>query len=275
MENIDDSSMTTITVNESRSPEDVKEEEVSLSKEQDTSESQKDKTFIPSNSSSNADDSYSDTLSPEDLDLLSSQCDTNVPEKRVRRKPDFYNVASMCAEISGEQLTTSDVLNSSEKEQWQCAIKDELKSFSENDTWELVDRPKGKTVVKAKWVFKRKFNSDGEVRYRARLVAKGFTQKKGIDFDTFSPVLRYSTFRLLLALSVQLDLKMNHLDVPTAFLNGFLKETVYMEVPECSEFNNCKNKVLRLKRAIYGLKQSARAWYIRVEDCLLKLGYVF
>ncbi|CAH2103986.1 unnamed protein product [Euphydryas editha] len=274
MENIDDSSMTTITVNESRPPEDVKEEEVSLSEEQDTSENQNDKTFIPSNSSSDADDSYSDTLSPEDLDLFSTQCDTNVPEKRVRRKPDFYNVVNMCAEISGEQLTTSDVLNSSEKEQWQCAIKDELKSFSENDTWELVDRPKDKTVVKAKWVFKKKFNSDGEVRYRARLVAKGFTQKKGIDFnETFSPVLRYSTFRLLLALSVQLDLKMNHLDVPTAFLNGFLKETVYMEIPECSEFNNCKNKVLRLKRAIYGLKQSARAWYIRVEDCLLKLGY--
>ncbi|CAH2088142.1 unnamed protein product [Euphydryas editha] len=144
MENIDDSSMTTITVNESRPPEDVKEEEVSLSEEQDISESQKDKTFIPSNSSSDTDDSYSDTLSPEDLDILSTQCDTNVPEKRVRRKPDFYNVVNMCAEISGEQLTISDVLNSSEKEQWQCAIKDELKSFSENDTWELVDRPKDK-----------------------------------------------------------------------------------------------------------------------------------
>lgn len=131
------------------------------------------------------------------MDLLSTQCNTNVPEKGVRRKPDYYNVASMWVEIAGKQLTTSDVLNSSEKEQWQCAIKDELKSFSENDTWELVDRPKDKTVVKAKWVFKKKFNSDGEVRYMARLVGKGFTQKNGIDFDeTFSPVLRYSTFRL-------------------------------------------------------------------------------
>lgn len=274
MENIDDSSATTITIDESRPPVEAEEEHVSVSEEWDTSNSQMDRTFIPNDSSNDTDDSYSDTLSPEDLDLLPTQCDTNLPEKRVRRKPDYYNVASMCVEIAGEELTTSDVLNSSEKEQWQCAIREELKSFSDNDTWELVDRPKDKTVVKAKWVFKKKLNSDGEVRYRARLVAKGFTQKKGIDFDeTFSPVLRYSTFRLLLALSVQLDLKMNHLDVPTAFLNGFLKETVYMEVPECSEFSDCNNKVLRLKRAIYGLKQSARAWYIRVEDCLLKLGY--
>lgn len=273
MENIDDRSTTTITIDESISHENAQEEETSESENQDASESQKDKTFIPSDFSSETDDSYSDTLAPEDMDLQSTQCNINVPEKRVRRKPDYYK-ASMCVEMSGEQLTTSDVLNSPEKEKWQCAIAEELKSFSENDTWELVDRPKDKTVVKAKWVFKKKFNSDGEVRYRARLVAKGFAQKKGIDFDeTFSPVLRYSTFRLLLAFSVQLDLSMNHLDVPTAFLNGILKETVYMEVPECSEFNHCNNKVLRLKRAIYGLKQSARAWYIRVEDCLLKLGY--
>lgn len=74
-------------------------------------------------------------------------------------------------------------------------------------------------------------------------------------------------------MSVQLDLRINHLDVPTAFINGFLKENVYMEVPECSEFNNCNNEVLRLKRTVYGRKQSARAWYIRVEDYLLKLGY--
>ncbi|KAJ8737027.1 hypothetical protein PYW07_000298 [Mythimna separata] len=269
MENIDDSSATTITINEERPPEGVQEEE-----EQDTSVSQKDETFIPGNSSSDTDTSYSDTLSPEDMDLVSMQRDSSTPEKRVRRKPDYYGYANMCAEMTGEPITVSDILNSPEKEQWQCAMKEELKSFRENDTWELTDRPKDKTVVKSKWVFKKKLNSEGDVRYRARLVAKGFTQLKGIDFnETFSPVLRYSTFRLLIALSVKLDLKMNHLDVPTAFLNGFLDETVFMEIPECSEFQNCNNKVLKLKKAVYGLKQSARAWHIRVEDCLLKLGY--
>lgn len=96
-----------------------------------------------------------------------------------------------------------------------------------------------------------------------------------MDFnETYSPVLRYSTLRLLFALSVNLDLNMNHLDVPTAFLNGYINECVFMELPENSEHvNNCKSKVLKLKRAIYGLKQSARAWYVRVEESLLKLGY--
>lgn len=186
----------------------------------------------------------------------------------------IIKVQNVCVEISDEQISLSDAMSGSEKDQWQSAMQQELKSFQENDSWELVDRPSEGTIVKNKWVFKKKYNTEGEVRYRARLVAKGFTQVEGIDFnETFSPVLKYSTFRLLLALSVQLNLKINHLDVPTAFLNGFLHETVYMEIPEYSNIVNCNSKVLRLKKAIYGLKQSARAWYSRVEECLLKLKF--
>jgi hypothetical protein len=112
------------------------------------------------------------------------------------------------------------------------------------------------------------------VRFRARLVAKRFTQKEGVDYrETYSPVLRYSTLRLLFALSVKLKFTIiNHLDVTTAFLNGYRDENVYMQVPPNLE---CKSKsVLKLKRAVYGLKQSARAWNKRVDDCLLELGYV-
>ncbi|GBP29746.1 Retrovirus-related Pol polyprotein from transposon RE1; Endonuclease RE1 [Eumeta japonica] len=112
------------------------------------------------------------------------------------------------------------------------------------------------TVVQCKWVFKKKYNSVGEVRYRARLVAKGFTQKAGIDYhETFSPVLRYTTLRLLFSLSVKLNLDIRHLDVTTAFLNGYLNECVYMEKPINYRDSNDMNKVLKLKRAIYGLKQ--------------------
>jgi hypothetical protein len=102
---------------------------------------------------------------------------------------------------------------------------DELNSFEENEVWELVDLPRNASAVDCKWVFKKK-NGDSEnsVRYRARLVAKGFSQKSGIDYsETFSPVVRFSTLRLLLALSVELDLEIIHLDVSD---NGFLKWAV-------------------------------------------------
>lgn len=227
-----------------------------------------DVTYVPSELSSEDDTFYE----PDNVAVVTQEA-LEVP-KRVRRFPDYYGYSNMCVENVGDNISLTDAVTGPEKVQWQSAMEEEIQSFIVNDTWELVDRPKEGTVVKNKWVFKKKYNGDGQVRYRARLVAKGFTQKKGQDFDeTFSPVLRYSTLRLLLALSVKLDLDMNHLDVPTAFLNGFIKENVYMEIPECSSFTNCDNKVLKLKRAIYGLKQSARAWYTRVEECLLNLGY--
>ncbi|CAG9564386.1 unnamed protein product [Danaus chrysippus] len=100
MENTDDSSATTITIDESRPPKEAEEEHDSVSEEQDTSDNPMDETFIPNESSNDTDDSYCDTLSPDDLDVLPTQCDTNLPEKRVRRKPDYYNVASMCVEIA-------------------------------------------------------------------------------------------------------------------------------------------------------------------------------
>lgn len=273
MENTDASSTTSIVIKENKEP-DESADAVPVTSSDD--ENQNDKTYVPDNSSSDTDDSFVDTssLSPEERNLISRQCDINLPEKRVRRKPDFYQNANMCVEVSDGEISLSEAMSGSEKDQWQNAMKEELKSFRDNDSWELVDRPKEGTVVKNKWVFKKKYNSEGEARFRARLVAKGFTQKKGIDFnETFSPVLRYSTLRLLLALSVELGLKINHLDVPTAFLNGLLHEVVYMEIPECSDIEKCNNKVLKLKKAVYGLKQSARAWYTRVEDCLLKLEF--
>lgn len=112
------------------------------------------------------------------------------------------------------------------------------------------------------------------MRYRARLLAKGFGQKAGVDYhETFSPVVRYSTLRLLFALAAKLNLDITHLDVTTAFLNGFLNETVYMKKPVTFESDKDDNTVFKLKRAIYGLKQSSRAWYERVNDYLLNLGY--
>ncbi|GBP47870.1 Retrovirus-related Pol polyprotein from transposon TNT 1-94 [Eumeta japonica] len=193
MEKTDDSLSSSIGIEENR-PLDTSAEKVP---ENDSDEeNQHDETYVP-DVASDSEDSFEDTmtLSPEAEDIISQDSVESLPEKRVRRKPDFYQSANMCVEMLDEHISLSDAMNGSEKDQWQSAMQQELESFRDNDSWELVDRPSEGTIVKNKWVFKKKHNTEGEVRYRARLVAKGFTQKKGIDYnETFSPVLKYSTF---------------------------------------------------------------------------------
>lgn len=194
---------------------------------------------------------------------------------RNRRPPARYGFGGACfSQNDSTELSLQEVLQGPEREQWLQAIREELLSFEENSAWELVDPPADGSIVQCKWVLKKKYEIDDKVRYRARLVAKGFTQKFGVDYDeTFSPVVRHTTLRLLFALSVKLKFDISHLDVTTAFLNGDLDEVIYMQKPEC--FNNSDNgKVLKLKKAIYGLKQSSRMWYKKVDDCLTKSGYV-
>lgn len=196
-----------------------------------------------------------------------------------QRKPknfDDYVTYACQTDVNAEDvpLSVSDALSRTDSDRWRQAIEAELASFEENDAWEVVEKPDSATVVKCKWVFKKKFDSENNVRYKARLVAKGYTQKPGVDYDeTFSPVIRHSTLRFLLGLSVQLNLKTTHLDVTTAFLNGSLTETVYMMRPECFEKSVNRGQVLKLKRAIYGLKQASRVWYEKVENVLTKLCY--
>lgn len=224
-----------------------------------------DSTFIPSE--------Y------EDADEDSSGSNVSVPEvrksNRERKGPQRYGwLVDENIHDDGSDLTLQEALEGPEKEQWLNAVNEELQSFNDNGAWELVDAPKSGTIVKCKWVLKKKYDSDNKVRFRARLVAKGFMQKQGVDYsETFSPVVRHTTLRMLFALSVQLGLDVTHLDVTTAFLNGELDETVYMHKPDCFSSPECDGKVLKLKKAIYGLKQSSRAWYRRVDDCLVSIGY--
>lgn len=172
------------------------------------------------------------------------------------------------------ELTLEEALKGSERDQWLQAVREELKCFEENCAWEVVDVPKSGTIVQCKWVLKKKIGPDNQVRYRARLVAKGFTQRPGVDYvETFSPVVRHSTLRLLFALSVKLKLDITHLDVTTAFLNGELNENIFMQKPQGFHCED-SSKVLKLKKAIYGLKQASRMWYQKVDECLTKNGYV-
>ena len=140
------------------------------------------------------------------------------------------------------------------------AMQDEIKFLHDNHTYELVNLRKGKRVLKNKWVYRIKHEENNtQPRYKARLVVKGFGQKKGIDFgEIFSPIIKMSSIRIVLDLATSLDLKVEHLNVKTAFLHDDLEETIYMEQPEGFVKRGEENKVCRLKKAIYGLKQASR-----------------
>lgn len=198
-------------------------------------------------------------------------------EKRTRKPPERYGLKTITVSDTvqeTEQIDFSEALKGPEAKKWKLAMKEELKSFHENDAWELVNVPPDVSIVQCKWVLNKKLDVNDKVRYRARLVAKGFTQQHGIDYmDTFSPVVRHSTLRMLFALSVQWGMDITHLDVTTAFLNGHLKENIYMSIPEGLKIKNCNGKILKLKKAIYGLKQSSLVWYKKVKDCLCNLDF--
>lgn len=148
--------------------------------------------------------------------------------------------------------------------EWKEAIFEEMKALEKNTTWEPVYLPKGKIVVGCKWVFNVKYGSDGSLEmYKARLVAKGFTHTYGIDYsETFSPVAKLDTVQVLLSVAVNLDWPSYQLDVKNAFLDGDLEDEVCMESPPgfTEKFGA---KVCRLKKYLYGLKQSRRTWFER------------
>ena len=137
-------------------------------------------------------------------------------------------------------------------------MESEMKSLHLNGVLELVEPPLNRKIVGSKWIFKRKVDANGSLeRYKARLVAQGCTQKFGLDYEEiFSPVVRFEFVRCLLALGAQHKLHLHQMDVSTAFLHGELSEEVYMRQPEGFVESGQENLVCRLKRSIYGLKQS-------------------
>ena len=159
---------------------------------------------------------------------------------------------------------------------WKAAVDEEVRALEKNGTWEITDLPRGKKPVGCKWIFTVKYKADGNVdRYKARLVAKGFTQSYGIDYqETFAPVAKLNTVRVLLSLAANLDWSLHQLDVKNAFLNGDLEEEVYMDIPAGLETTSNFNKVCRLRKSLYGLKQSPRAWFERFTKVVKRYGFV-
>ncbi|GMJ14768.1 hypothetical protein HRI_005146000 [Hibiscus trionum] len=218
----------------------------------------------------------------EESEPENSEAPTTRQSDRVRRRPNWHsdyfiegNVAYCLLTEDGEPSTFEEAMNNSDASQWMAAMQEEIEALHKNNTWELVPLPQGRKPIGNKWVFKIKRNGDDQVeRYRARLVVKGYAQKEGIDFnEIFSPVVRLTTVRVVLAMCATLNLHLEQLDVKTAFLHGDLEEEIYMLQPEGFEEKEKKNLVCRLNKSLYGLKQAPRCWYKRFDSFIMSLGY--
>src|SRR5713226_7336055 len=144
---------------------------------------------------------------------------------------------------------------------WQASMKEEFNSLQKSNTWELVDLPLGRKLVQCKWVYKTKFSADGSpLKYKAILVAKGYSQVHGIDYnETFAPVAKMDSIRLALAIAASKQWEVHHMDVKCAFLNGDITEYIYMQ--QAQGFVSNPSFVCRLKKPLYELKQAPMAWY--------------
>ena len=151
-------------------------------------------------------------------------------------------------------------------------MQDEINQFYRNKVWTLVPPPPGKTIIGTKWIFRNKMDEVGRIiRNKARLVAQGYRQEEGIDFDeTFAPVARLEAIRIFLAYAAFMGFIVYQMDVKSAFLNGKLCEEVYVKQPPGFESSEFPNHVCKLHKALYGLKQAPRAWYDTLSKFLLK-----
>ena len=197
------------------------------------------------------------------------------------------------------EIPTKEAVIGPDGEDWLQAMAEEVKSILKNDTWLLVERPENKKIIGSRMVLRNKYKPDGSLdRRKARIVARGFAQQPGIHFNqTFAPVARLSSIRLLVALAANYGMTIKQLDVTTAYLNGVIKEEIFMETPKyltealetvihrersCSEIRIKAEKMLQeletgdkvclLKKSLYGLRQSGRSWHEKLDEMMRKFG---
>jgi hypothetical protein len=177
--------------------------------------------------------------------------------------------------FSEEPQTVEEALNGEDAKKWKIAMQEKYDSLVVNNTWSLVPLPKGRKPISCKWVFKIKHGVDGEVeRYKARLVAIGFTQTFRVDYnETFAPVAKFVSICCIFALATIEDMKIYQMDVKTAFLNGDLEKEIYMEQPE-GFTQEGEHLVCKLHKSLYGLKQYLRAWNQKLDAFLKNIEFV-
>jgi len=223
---------------------------------------------------------------------------TSIPEAiEISSDEDTGSHESMFAFLASE-IPLSQAISGPDAVEWKDAIYDEVKSLVTNDTWELVERPGNANIVGCRIVLRNKYDADGRLdKRKARIVARGFSQRPGIDFhDTFAPVARLSSLRLLIALSAERKMSISQLDIASAYLHGNMDVDVYMEVPELleemlmriSKDESAKKlkykainmlthfrqgrRVCLLRKALYGLRQAGRQWHSKLKESLKDIG---
>ncbi|KAK9187740.1 hypothetical protein WN944_019139 [Citrus x changshan-huyou] len=200
---------------------------------------------------------------------------------RVTRLPARYMfLGETYMAISDEHVqdltSYNEALIDRDVEFWKKAMNQEMESMYSNKVWELVEAPNGVKPIGCKWIYKRKSGVDGRVEtFKARLVAEGYTQKEGIDYEeTFSPDAMLKSIRILLSIAAVLDYEIWQMDVKTAFLNRHLKENIYMQQPDGFIQKGQEHMVCKLQRSIYRLKQASRSWNIIFDQAIKSLGFI-
>jgi hypothetical protein len=185
-------------------------------------------------------------------------------------------IAAQETNVAFEPSSYSEAISCDNSSKWLVAMNDEFESLQKNSTWKLVELLAGKKPLKCKWIYKKKEGISGvePARFKAHLVVKGFEQMEGIDFnEVFSPVVRHTSIRFMLAIVALFDLELQQLDVKTAFLHGDLDEEIYMTQPEGFSAPGQEHLVCHLQKSLYGLKQAPRQWYKRFDSFMLAHGY--
>jgi Reverse transcriptase (RNA-dependent DNA polymerase) len=187
-------------------------------------------------------------------------------------EPIQLNCADVCLIGMEEPANFSEAIKD---KNWNSAMTEEIGAIQDNKTWSLVQPVQGQKAIGLKWVFKLKKDSEGRIaKHKARLVAKGYVQQHGIDFEeVFAPVARMETVRLIMAIAVQERWLLHHMDVKSIFLNGELKEEVYVTQPPGFEIKGQEHKVLKLHKVLYGLKQAPRAWNYKLDSTLRSMNF--
>jgi hypothetical protein len=174
-----------------------------------------------------------------------------------------------------DPFTYQEAMNDKDVEHWKKTMESEMDSMYINQVWTLVDKPESIKPIGCKWIYKRKLGPTGKVEtYKARLVAKGYTQKASIDYEeTFSPVTMLKSIRILLSIAAHYDYEIWQMDVKTAFLNGYIREEIYMDQSVGFISHGEESKVCKLMKSIYGLKQASRSWNIRFDEVIKSFGF--
>lgn len=216
--------------------------------------------------------SESESFDPCECATLSPST-THADVHNVHHQSQTPQTTSSAAQTRNDEPSVSVAMKGDDANEWRQAMVEELQAMFENAVYELVDRPPHTNVVGSRWVLKYKRNALGEVeRRKARLVAQGFSQRRGVDYDAvWAPTGQHATLRSLLVIAARFDYEIQHVDIKCAFLNGDLEQEVYMHQPPL--FSDGSNRVWRLKKCIYGLKQASRQWHAKLKSTLEGLHF--